>query len=99
MVNIATLLQYLYEGDYFGLLQSVYVTAFLSADILYLAIIMLLTVPIYIKTRSLLLMCILWILLGSLVIVAVPLVSGLAFFLVIFGFAGVLFKVFLRVRE
>ena len=98
MVDVGTLLQYLVTGDYLGLLQAIYVSAFLSADIFYGVLIMLFTAPLYIRTKSLLLLCIMWIMLGSLVIVALPLVSGIAFLMVIFGFAGVLFKTFLTVR-
>ena len=98
MVDIATLMQYFYDGDYFGFIQAVYVSAFQSADILYAVLILLFTVPLYIRTKSLLLMCILWIMLGSLVIVATPLVSGFALFLVAFGVAGVFYRLYRSVK-
>lgn len=98
MVDVGTLLQYLFTGDFLGLLQAIYVSAFLSADIFYGVLILLFTAPLYIRTKSLLLLCIMWIMLGGLVIVTLPLVSGIAFFLVVFGFAGVLLKVYLSVR-
>lgn len=98
MVSIAALLQYLYEGDFLGFLQAVYVSAFQSADIFYAVVIMLFTVPMYIRTKSVLLLCILWILLGGLVIVATPLVAGMSVFIVGFGIAGLLYRLYLSVR-
>jgi len=98
MVDIATLLQYLFEGDYLGFIQACYVSAFLSADIFYGMLILLFTVPLFIRTKSLLLLSIMWIMLGGLVVTAIPLVSGMAFLLMMFGIAGVLYKLYLSVK-
>jgi len=98
VVDIATLMQYLYEGDFFGLIQAVYVSAFQSADLFYAVVALLFTVPLYIRTKSLLFMCITWILLGGLFVVAMPLVSGAAILLVSFGLAGMFFKLYTSVR-
>jgi len=91
-------LQFLWAGDYLGFIQAVYVSAFQSADLLYGVILLLFMAPLYIRTRSLLLMSILWILLGSLFLVAMPIVSGLAILLLSFGLAGMFYKLFMRVR-
>jgi len=98
MVDIATLLQFLVEGDFLGFLQAIYVSAFVSSDVFYGMLTLLFTSPLYIRTRSLLLLVIIWMLLGSFFIVAMPIVSGLGFFLVIMGLAAVFFKLFLTVR-
>lgn len=98
MVDIATLIQYLVEGNYLGFLQAVYVSAFLSVDVFYGMILMLFTSPLYIRTKSLLLLVIIWILLGSFFLTAVPIVAGLGLFLIIMGLAAVIFKLFLSVR-
>lgn len=98
MADIATLLQFLFEGDFLGLLQAIYVSAFQSSDIFYGMLTMLFTSPLYIRTRSLMLLVIIWMLLGSLFIVAMPIVSGLGFFLVIMGLAASFFKLFLTLR-
>jgi len=98
MVDIATLLQFLVEGDFLGFLQAIYVSAFVSSDVFYGMLILLFTAPLYIRTRSLLLMSILWSLLGTLFIVAMPLVAGLGIFLWILAVGPMLLKLFLTVR-
>lgn len=98
MADIATLMQFLFEGDYFGFIQACYVSAFQSADLFYAVVMLIITMPIYIRTKSLLLLCILWILLGGIIVTAVPLVSSMAFLLMAFGICGVLYKLYLRVR-
>ena len=98
MVDINTLLQYLFEGDVWGFLQACYVSAFHSADIFYSFLILLFSVPLYIRTKSLLLMCVLWILLGGIVSTAIPLVGGMSFLLMMFGIGGVLYKLYMSVR-
>ena len=98
MVDINSLLQFLWEGDFLGFIQAVYVSAFQNSDVFYGVIILLFTAPLYIRTKSLVLLSILWILLGGFFIVAMPLVSGLALFLMIFGIAGLLFQAFMHIR-
>jgi len=99
MVDIATLLQFLAEGDYLGLLQAVYVAAFLSVDLFYGMLALLFTSPLYIRTKSLLLMATLYILLGSFFLVAMPIVAGLGLFLIIMALAATFFKVFISIRS
>jgi len=98
MPDIATLLQFLFEGDYLGFFQAIYVSAFQSADLFYGVITMMFAIGLYIRTHSLLFLSILWILLGSLFIVAMPIVSGLAMLLMIFGLAGMLYKLYMQIR-
>lgn len=98
MVDVATLMQYLFEGDYLGFIQACYISAFQSVDIFYGVLILVFTVPIFIRSKSLLLLCILWIMLGGLVIVAMPLVAGVAFLLMAFGLAGLFYKLYSSLR-
>jgi len=98
MVDIATLLQFLYEGDFLGFLQAVYVAAFLSVDVFYGMLMLLFTSPLYIRTKSLLLMATIYILLGTMFLVAMPLVAGLGLFLIIMALAATFFKLFLSIR-
>jgi hypothetical protein len=91
--------QFIYEGDYFGLFQAIYTSAFLSADIFYVFLSMAIVLPLYIRTKSLTYCALAWILLGSLFIVASPLVSGIAVLLVAMGMASLLYKVVMRVRQ
>lgn len=99
MADITALMQYLFEGDYLGFIQACYVSAFIDADVFYGVLILIITMPVYIRSKSLLLLCILWILLGGAVVAFVPLVSSMAFLLLSFGIAGVLYKIFLKVRR
>lgn len=98
MTDVATLVQFLYEGDIFGFIQAVYVSAFTNSDVFYGMVVLLFTSPLYIRTRSLLLMSIMWMLLGSLFIVAMPIVAGLGIFLWILAVGPVLWKLFLLAR-
>lgn len=92
-------LDFLWAGDYLGFIQAVYVNAFQSADLFWGMVILLFMAPLYIRTRSLLLMSIIWILLGSFFLVAMPIVSGLAILLLSFGLAGMFFKLFMKTRS
>jgi len=94
MVSVPTLIQFLVEGDFLGFFEAIYVSAFQSSDLFYSFLILLFTTPIYIRTRSLALLCIIWILLGGFFISAVPIAGGLAVFLLAFGMAGLLLRAF-----
>jgi hypothetical protein len=99
VVSISTLLQFLYEGDWLGFIQAVYASAFGSGEIFYAVLIMAFMAPLYIRTKSLLLVCILWILIGGGLITAMPLLSNLAMFLIVLGISGVLYKLFIHRGE
>lgn len=94
MSSVETALQFLAEGDLLGFLQALYVTAFTSADVFYGFLTMLFLGAIYIRTHSLALLCILWILVGSVFMVAMPLVAGLGMILLILGIGGMLYQLF-----
>ena len=98
MVSLESLRQFILEGDIFGFLQAVYTSAFGSADIFYVVLTLMIMIPLYIRTKSLIFCAIAWILLGSLFIIAFPLVSGVAILLIVMGLASLLFKLFMRVR-
>lgn len=98
IVDLTPFWQFLYEGDFLGTVQAVFVSAFQSADLFYGVLALLFTLPLYIRTKSLLFMSIVWILLGGLFLAAMPLVSGVAILLVTFGLAGMFFKLYMRVR-
>lgn len=93
-LNTGWLWVYLYSGDIFGFFQAYLVGAFYLADLVAGVICMLFLVPLYIKTKSLLLLCIIWILLGGFFIVAFPIVSGLAVLFMALGIAGLLYRLF-----
>jgi hypothetical protein len=82
----------LYNYDFFGFLIAGFLTAFRSLDILAGVITMLFLTPLYIKTKSLPLICIIWILLGSFFIAAMQIVSGMAVLFIALGIAGLLYQ-------
>jgi len=88
------LLTWLSEGDFLGFFQALYITAFMSPDVFYGTIIMVFMGAIYIRTKSLALISILWILIGSGFMVAVPIAAGLGLLLIILGIGGMLFSLF-----
>lgn len=98
MVSVATLIQYILTGNYLGLLQAVFVSAFLSADTFYGALLMLFTTPLYIRSKNLMFLVVIWILLGTAFLVALPMVAGLGLFLTIMGLGGVFFKLLISMR-
>lgn len=98
MTDVATLLQFLFEGDYLGFLQAIYVSAFQSADLFYGVVTMMFGIGLYIRTNSLLFVSIIWILLGGFFLVAMPIVSGIALLLMIFGLAGMFYKLYMQIR-
>jgi len=79
--------------------MAVYTQGFGSVDIFFGVVIMLVMVPLYIRTKSLMFMSILWILVGSLFLVAMPLVSGLAVLLLVLGIGSMLFELFMINRR
>lgn len=98
MTDVATLIQFLYEGDFLGFLQAVYVSAFQKPDVFYGMLVLLFTSPLYIRTRSLLLLAILWSLLGTLFIVSMPMIAGLGVFLWIMAVGPLLWKLYVTFR-
>jgi hypothetical protein len=91
-LNVAPFWQYLYSGNLLGFFQAIFLSAFIIQDILYGIFCALFLIPIYLKTKSLLLLCVLWILLGGFFITAMPAVSGLAIIFLVLGVGGVLWK-------
>jgi hypothetical protein len=85
---------YLFNGDFLGFFQALFVSAFGFLDLLYGLIVMLFLVPLYIRTKSLLLICIIWILVGGLFTVVMPVVSGLGLLFMALGIGGLLYRIF-----
>lgn len=86
--------QWLQEGDFLGFLQAIYINVFQSPDIFYGLIFMLVFGAIYLRTKSLPLLVILWLLIGGTLVVLIPIVSGLGIVLIIMGISGLLFQLF-----
>jgi hypothetical protein len=80
------------NGDLIGFFIACFVYAWISPDLFFGVLAMLFLVPLYIRTKSVMLICILWILIGSILIVAMPLVSGIAVLFLVLGIGGMLWK-------
>lgn len=97
-MSVESLIQFIWEGDVLGFLQALYVSSFGSADLFYGVVAMILSLGFYIRLRTLSVLAVAWILIGSLVIVAMPLVSGFAIFLLIMGIGSMLYMTFIHIR-
>jgi hypothetical protein len=97
--EILNFLQYLWAGDFFGFITAIYVSAFSSADIFFGILAMFIVIPIYIRTKSLLFLSIAWILLGTLFLVAMPLVSGIAVLFLVLGIGSTIYQLFMFSRS
>lgn len=91
-LHVTDLWQYLLEGDLLGFFQALFLYSFNSADLFYGVLAMVFCIPIYIRTKSLLFLCIIWIILGSFFVTLMPIVSGLAVLFMALGIGGVIFK-------
>jgi hypothetical protein len=92
-------LQFLWAGDFFGFILAAYTGAFGSVDIFFGVVAMLIVMPIYIRTKSLPFLSIAWILLGSVFLVAMPLVSGMAVLFLVLGIGSLLYQLFMKTRD
>jgi hypothetical protein len=93
-INNDRLWIYLYRGDVFGFFQAYFINAFFLLDIVAGVITMLFLVPLYIRTKSLLLICIIWVLIGGFFVVAMPMLSGIAILFLALGLAGMFYRLF-----
>lgn len=91
-MNVQPFWQYLFEGNLLGWLNAIYLSGFLLEDIVVGVICLLFLGPLYIRTKSLLLICIIWTLLGGFLIAAVPALSGIALIFLILGVAGLFYR-------
>lgn len=91
-LNVKPFWQYLAEGNLLGFFNAIYLSGFILEDILIGVFVMLFLGPLYIRTKSLLLVCVIWILLGGFLITAAPALSGIALIFLILGVAGVFYK-------
>jgi hypothetical protein len=87
---------WLWNGDFLGFFQAIYVSSFGIVDLFYASVSMIFFVAIYIRTQSLLLVSILWILLGSFYVTLMPTVSVFAVLFMVLGIAGLLYRLVTR---
>lgn len=83
--------QYLIEGDLAGFIIAIYTS--LIGQVFWVFTVFLVSVPVYMRTKSLTTVCIIWILLGGVFVTVMPMASGMALLLTVLGIAGILYKV------
>ena len=91
-LQVKALWQYILEGDLLGFFQALFMYSFNSADLFYGVLAMVFCIPLYIRTKSLIFLCIVWIVLGGFFIALMPIVSGLALLFMALGIGGLIFK-------
>lgn len=94
VVDVGSYWLFFYEGNYLGFFQAFFISSFGNLETAIALIVFLFMVPIYLRTKSLLLLCIIWILLGSFLIVAFPLASGIAVLFMALAIGGLLYRLF-----
>jgi len=97
-MDINAILQYFYEGDFIGGLQAIYVSSFQSADIFYGMFAFGLAMVFYIRTKTIVVPAIAWVLLGTFYISIMPLVSTLGVLLAGMGVGSLLYRLYMQVR-
>lgn len=86
------LLQNLLNGDVLGFVISCYTSV--MGQGFYALVLLIVFGVVYNRTHSLALCSILWLLLGGLWILTVPIISPIALVLVAFGLAGILYSLY-----
>jgi len=85
-------IQYLIEGDIIGFIIACYTSP--MGELFYAFVLVMVFAPLYLRTRSVGLCAILWMLLGATFIVTTAIVSPIAVLLTVFGLAGILYSLY-----
>ncbi len=87
--------QYLLAGNLIGFIFACYTVTIGQSVFVLIAI--LISVPLYVRLKNLTVLAIAWILIGGVLIAAMPIVSPFAVLLVVLGIAAVIYKIFQHV--
>jgi hypothetical protein len=60
--------------------------------VLYACLVLLFVIPVYLRTKSLWLICVLWVMLGGFALALMPVVSPFALVFLALGVGGILYK-------
>jgi len=89
--------QYLLNNDLIGFIIAIYTSVL--GQLFYGVLVMIITVPLYMRTQSLSYVTILWILMGTLIETVLPIaVFNIGHVLIVLGIAGLLYKLFTSER-
>lgn len=97
MNDVDLLLQYLSQGDLLGFLVATFTTRI--GQNFYAILTLMLSVPLYLRTQNVMYCVIAWLLLGGLFLVAMPIVSPVAVFLVALAITVTITKLFYNIRS
>jgi len=90
--DVDLLMQYLLNGDLLGFLTATFTTRI--GQNFYGILSLIVSVPLYNRTQNVMYCVVLWMLLGTLFITAMPIVSPIAVFLVVLAITVALLKLF-----
>ncbi len=93
-VNVDWLWSFLYEGDFLGFIQAFFISNFMNFETALVLLVMMFLLPLYLRTKSLLLMSILWLLVGGFFVAALPSAAAISVLFMVLGVAGLLFRLF-----
>ena len=85
---------FFYEGNFLGWMQAFLAQTFFNIETAIGLMVFLFMIPIYLRSKSLLLLCILWLLIGSFIIAAFPIASGLAVLFMVLAVVGLVYRLF-----
>lgn len=91
-----THVQNLLAGDLLAFITGIYTLNI--GQLFYAILILLFTIPLYIRTHSFLFVSIVWMLIGGALMVAMPIVGSVAVFFLSVGLAGMFWKLFTTIR-
>ncbi len=91
-INSNWLLQYFNNWDFAGFVLAVW-SAALTLEGFYIIVALILSVAVYLQMKSLIVVTVVWIVLGSFVIVVVPSVSPVVYLFYVLAFGALLYKV------
>jgi len=90
--------QYLKTGNLVGFVFAIYSS--LIGDLIFGIIILIISIPLYLRTQSLAYVALLWLLLGSMFAFLIPIPARMTgYVFMILGVAGILYKLFIGSRE
>jgi len=96
MVDINTILQYFFSGDFLGGFEAIYLSAFHSYyELFYALLTLIILVPIYIRTQSLLFVSLLWTLVSGFLLIAMPMVSVVGVVMLALGLGAMFFQLYM----
>lgn len=93
-VNLDWLWTFLYEGDFLGFAQAYFISNFNSFETAMVLIVFLFMLPLYLRTKSVLLLSILWLLIGGFAVVVIPGAAAVSVLFMVFGVAGLIWRLF-----